>query len=119
MANQPKSKPLAGLNIVFAKPAGVTKKVAEALGRQIKGAYLEQGKKARPKGIRFIPSTRVDLGEGKFQVLANTVIEVAATDGRPSRSEAIDVVATIDRQQTGQVLTSVKIPALEMRGIYG
>ncbi len=101
------------VRILGARSTGVTIKVAQALGQQIKGAYQRHGQKVRLKGMRFIPSSLVELGNGRFEVLANTVIEVAASGGRPSRSEAVDSVVTIDRESAGQVLKDVKIPALD------
>lgn len=105
------SKSEVGVHIVGAKPTGVTKKVAAALGREITEAYRDNGRKVRLKGMRFIPSTRMDFGPGKFEVLANTVVEVQGQGGRPSRSEAVDAVLTVGRDK-GQVLHDVKIPAL-------
>lgn len=100
-----------GIHIVGAKPTGVTKKVAAALGQEIKKAYKGKGRTVRLKGMRFIPSSRMDFGEGKFEVLANTVVEVQGQAGRPSRSEAVDAVLTIGSDK-GQFLSAVKIPAL-------
>lgn len=107
-----KSKPPTEVHIVGAEPTGVTKKVAVALAREVREAYKGKGRKVRLKGMRFIPSSRMDFGEGKFEILANTVVEVEGQGGRPARSEAVDAVLTIGRDK-GQVLSAVKIPALD------
>lgn len=106
-----KSSPDLVLNIVGAKPVGVTKKVAEELGREIAEAYRGKGRTVRLKGVRFNPSSKMNLGDGQFEVLANTVVEVEGQEGRPARSEAVEAVVTIGRDK-GQVLRTVKIPAL-------
>lgn len=112
MVDTTKSSLPASIHIVGAEPTGVTKKVVAALGREITEAYRDKGRSVRLKGMRFIPSSRLDFGEGKFEVLANTVVEVEGQEGRPSRSEAVDAVLTIGRDK-GQVLSAVKIPALD------
>ena len=100
--------------VVGAVPSGVTKKVASSLGDQIKTAFVRNGKTVEVKGMRFIPSTKVDLGQGAFQVMANTVVEVAASEHAPKRSQSIDSVVTIGHQaKIGQFLKSLKIPSLD------
>lgn len=99
--------------VVGATPTGVTKKVVASLGRQIKGVFGQNGKSVVVKGMRFIPSTKVDLGGGSFQVMANTVVEVAGSGGGSTRSQSVDSVVTVERVAGGQVLKGVKIPSLE------
>jgi hypothetical protein len=101
------------IHIMGAEPAGVTKKVAAGVGRQIKQAFEVNGKRVRLKGMRFIPSTKIELGQGAFQVMANTVVEVAGAKLGEKRAESVDSVVTVDREKSGQVLKAVKIPALE------
>ena len=98
------------VHIVGAEPAGITKKVASRVGRQIKDALSLGGNKVYIKGLRFIPSTKVDLGEGAFQVMANSVIEIAGPSGTRGRAESIDSIVTVHRERpNGQVLRAVKI----------
>lgn len=100
--------------IIGAEPAGVTKKVATGLGMRIKDAFGKRGKHVKIKGMRFIPSTKVDLGQGSFQVMANTVVEVAGDKGKPARAQAFDSVLTVThRTREGQTLEGVKIPSLD------
>jgi len=110
-----KSSPDLVLNIVGAKPAGVTNKVAKELGREVAEAYKGKGRQVRLKGVRFNPSSKMSLGQGQFEVLASTVVEVEGQEGRPDRSEAVEAVVTIGRDK-GQVLRTVKIPALNWTG---
>jgi hypothetical protein len=100
-------------HIVGAKPAGITKKVASGVEEQVKSAFGKSGKQVTVKGMRFIPSTKVDLGQGAFQVMANTVVEVAGT-GSHRREESVDSVVTVDRgERRSQTLRAVKIPSLD------
>ena len=99
-------------HIVGAEPVGITDQVARTLGGEIKAAYRKvKGREVQLQGMRFSPSSRVDIGDGQFQILANTIVEVAGVGGRPSRSEAIESVVTIDGKQRNQSLKNVKIPA--------
>lgn len=101
-------------NISGTKPSGVTKKVATRLGSRIKTAFSKEGKRVRIKGMRFIPSSKIDLGQGSFQVMANTIVEVAGIGGRPARVQAFDSVVTVTRQAgEGQMLESATIPPLD------
>lgn len=112
MSKDPKTSKAGAVHVIGAEGTGVTKKVASHLSRRIKEAYGQSGKHVRLKGMRFIPSTKIDLGEGSFQVIANTVIEIASSSGA-KRAESIDSVVTIDgKKNTGQVLRDVKIPSL-------
>ena len=92
----------------------VTRKVQKGIAKQIMAAYQAKGRDVRLKGMRFIPSTVIELGGGKFEVIANSVIEVQQPGGLPRRSESIDSVVTIDRLKSGQELRGVKIPSLEI-----
>jgi hypothetical protein len=104
----------AATRIIGAEPAGVTKKVATGLGSRIKEAFGSRGKHVKIKGMRFIPSTKVDLGQGSFQVMANTVVEVSGANGRPARAQAFDSVVTVThRTREGQTLEGVRFPSLE------
>lgn len=103
-----------GTKVVGATPSGLTKKVVSSIGRSIKTAFDQDGRVVVVKGLRFIPSSRVDLGGGTFQVMANTVVEVAASRGAPGRARSVDSVVTVGREGgTGQVLKGVKIPELD------
>jgi hypothetical protein len=100
--------------IIGAVSTGVTNKVATGLGISIREAFGRRGKHIKIKGMRFIPSTKVDLGKGSFQVMANTVVEIAGVNGAPVRPQAFDSVVTIARQpHSGQILESVKFPVLD------
>lgn len=104
----------AEMHVTGAVPSGLTKKVVSSLGKQVKDVFQRHGTDVSVKGMRFIPSTKVDLGEGAFEVLASTVVEVAGNGKAPARPEAFDSVITVGRlEHTGQVLKGVKIPALE------
>lgn len=99
-------------HIVGAEPIGITDKVARILGAEIETAYRKiKGREVQLKGMRFSPSSRVDLGDYQFQVLANTIVEVAGVDGRPNRSEALESVVTIGGKRQNQSLKALKIPA--------
>lgn len=113
MANDPKVKPLKEELSSKQGADGFTKSVAAGVEKTVRGAYELSGKQVRVKGTRFIPSTVVELGRGRFQVMANTVVEIAGQGGRPSRSEAVESVVTVGRKKAGQVLDGVKIPAFE------
>jgi len=105
------------VRILGAASSGVNEKVVVGVGRQIREAYGEKGKEVRLKGVRFIPSTKVDLDDGAFQVMAKTVVEVSSGVDA-GRAEAVDSVVTIGRgKDEGQVLESVKIPYFEQRAI--
>jgi hypothetical protein len=103
------------VRILGAESSGVTKKIAEGVSQKIRAAYRGRGERVRLKGMRFLPSTKIELGDGTFQVMANTVVEVSGGSNM-QRSEAIDSVVTVQRKKhEGQVLESVKIPYLEQR----
>jgi hypothetical protein len=107
-------------HVVGNVPAGVTKKAATGVGKSIRLAFKESGRTVRLKGMRFIPSTKVDLGKGSFEVVANTVIEVGGQNGQPARAASVDSVVTIGRDNSkSQVVMAVKIPALERAKAQG
>jgi len=102
-------------NFVGLESSGVTRKVATGLGMRIKQAFGSRGKHVRIRGMRFIASTKVDLGMGSFQVMANTVVEVEGASGEPVRPRAFDSVVTVGQGTgDGQVLENVKLPALDL-----
>jgi hypothetical protein len=101
------------VRVLGAESAGVTKKVARGVSQKIRAAYGGSGKRVRLTGMRFLPSTKIDLGNGAFQVMANTVVQVTGRAGA-QRSEAVDSVVTVmKKKKEGQVLESVKIPYLQ------
>ncbi len=104
-------KALAG-PIAGAQQAGITRKIASRVGDRIVEAFEQKGRRVRVKGMRFIPSTKVDFGQGAFQVMANTIVEAISPAGGPTRAEAIESVVTVS-QARSQVLETVKIPFLD------
>jgi len=97
------------------KPAGVTKKAAEAVSKRVREAFERQGKNVRTSAIQFLPSTKVALDDGRFQVLANTTIEVSQNN-QLTRGEAVGSVVTLSKVRGGSTnLEDVEIPALERR----
>lgn len=81
---------------------------------RIKEAFEKRGQHVRIRGTRFIPSTKVELGPGTFQVMANAVVEVAGAGGGPDRPRAFDTVLTVGRRpKAGQVLEKVEMPVLD------
>lgn len=106
-----------GPRIVGAKPSGVAESIATGAGAQIVAAYGSKGREVKLRGLRFIPSSKIDLGHGTFQILANTVIEIGGSQGEPGRAQSVDSVVTIGRKhKNGQILQGVKIPALDRIG---
>ncbi len=102
------------LQVMGAKPAGVTMKVASGVERHILD-QLGYGKEVNLLNLRFIPSTKVELGKGEFQILANSIVE-----GTSGRAQSVDTVVTVGRKaQTGQFLRGVKIPSLDRLGFKG
>jgi hypothetical protein len=99
------------LNITGTTPAGVTKKVAAHVGREVKKAFSLKGRDVRLKGLRFLPSTKVDLGD-KFQLVANTVFEYR-TPRAEGRSGVVDSIVTIGKEKGGQFVYSVTTPAVD------
>ena len=103
-----------GARIVGAKPSGVNDKIAKGAGVQIISAYGDKGKRIKLRGMRFIPSSKIDLGGGSFQILANTVIEIGGSSTEPGRAQSVDSVVTVGKKsKSSQILKGVKIPALD------
>jgi hypothetical protein len=94
-----------------AEQVGISRQTASSVGRRIVEAFEQQGRQVRVKGLRFIPSTKVEVGHGAFQVIANTIIESAPSTTGGRRAEAIDSVVTIGGVER-QELQTVKIPSL-------
>lgn len=99
-------------HVMGAEQAGITPQTASRVGDKIIEAYERRGRRVRVKGLRFIPSTKVELGQGMFQVMASTIVEGVSSVKGHGRAEAIDSVITVSGSE-GQVLETVKIPYLD------
>jgi len=99
--------------VIGAKTSGVTQKVASTVDKKVKSAFLSDGKLVTIKGTRYIPSTKVFLAKDLFEVMANTVIEVASIDSTDKSVKSIDSVVTVGRENNSQVLKNFNIPSLE------
>ncbi len=95
---------------------GLSQKAAQRVGRAVAQGYLSQGKKARPEKTRLLLSTLTDLGDGTFQVMANTFVSVVpvATVGSP-RPEVVNSVLTMKRVNGHDVLQKVAVPIFESK----
>ena len=100
------------LRIVAGDPAGVTEVTSKQIGRRVQKIFNEKGFKARVKGLRFVPSTRVSLAGNQFQVVANTTVEFVVNGASAPRSETVDSVVTVAGLGEDQHLHGVSIPLL-------
>ena len=98
--------------VLGAVPLGVTKKVTDAIIREVREQFQRDGRSVTVKAVSFIPSSRTETERGSFQVVANTVIEVIPQVGAAARAEALDSVVTVGRNGRTQTLESLSIPTL-------
>lgn len=93
----------------------VTNKVARAVGAHVVEKMRNSGQKVSLDQTRILPSTMVNLGDGLYQVLANTFVTVQPVVSSVSpRHELVNSVVTIKKTQSNaQTLEAVKIPSLE------
>jgi hypothetical protein len=101
-----------GPRIIGAEPLGFTEQGATEIGCEVQKLLAGKRGGAHLKAMRFIPSTLTELDDGKVQVIANTVVEIAGA-GATRRSETIDSFVTFARTAGANELQSLSIPALE------
>ena len=108
MTFRTKARSTSGIRVIGAESAGVATNVAESVSMRVEGAYRHTGHLVRTVAIRFIPSTKTELGNGSFEVLASATIK--SLFGR--RLEAADTVLTIGLVDGRQYLQAVTVPIL-------
>lgn len=97
--------------VVGAGPLGVTQKITDEIGREVRSLYKQKGRVAHLRAMRFIPSTLTELDDGGVQVIANTTVEVARAGA--VHSETVESVLTFEKMDGANELRSLSIPALE------
>lgn len=105
-----KSSKTTDFHVIGAGALKVNKGVYQKIGKVVADQLSKSGAGARIRSMRFLPSTRIDLGDGSFQFVANNIVEVPAGLGA-TRTQAIDSVITVGRDKR-QILERVTIPAL-------
>lgn len=106
-----------GPRIVGLKPAGLTKGVANDVGKRVREIYRRSGKQVRLKALQFLPSSLTTLDNGDFQVVANTIVEVGKAGAK--RTEAVDSVVTVRKSGRTTQTEDVTIPVLDKIGNPG
>jgi hypothetical protein len=100
--------------VVGAEALGVTKKVTADIVRALRTQLDASGRRSTIRSVRFITSSRADNDDGSFEVLANTLIDLAPSEDRVPRAEALGAVVKVGHSGRAQTLEGLQIPALRL-----
>jgi hypothetical protein len=101
--------------IVGLLPTGITADVAQVVGERIRAVFLEKGRGAIVRSLRFVPSSLIRLDAEHLQFVANATVvpKRASDDHRPTRAKVIDSVVTVDLSGAAGVVSDVTVPFLQ------
>jgi len=93
--------------------SGVSEHVLKAIREKLSKIVGEQYEQAVVKSVRFLPSTKSPRKKGDFEIVANTVVEIAGshpTGLRQPRREQVETVLSFTGPRSSQQLEDISIP---------